>query len=276
MYQDVLINKALKEATDTIYIMSTRVSKPQNVADATQVEEVVAPVQNEETVNEEVQDVEIQDDTEETTDLSDSIFGSIIAAKEEAGEVVKSREDIIKECLADSKHFVMKKNLHIRNVVATTRISSDTGEMTTRLAFNIKEKVFGIEYDNTQLDAFGRPTSKLGLTSIVTSSTYAISGLMKDTPKSALFAGNVARMLAVPNGGVEAVVSDNDNIVNKLYAGGTMDVLIQYVPANTTVVNPFGNSSSTKVYDHDVFIHHVVRLNFGEVGNDVYVATINK
>lgn len=262
--------------------MPTRTVKPQ-VANANQVkdvkaEEVANPIEElvDDVVNIETVEEQAEEQAENVNVDEDSIFGSIIAAKEEAGEVVKTREDIIRECLADSKHFAMKKNLHIRNVVATTRVSSDTGEMTTRLAFNIKEKVFGIEYDNTQLDAFGRPTSKLGLTSIVTSSTYAISGLMKDTPKSALFAGNVARMMSIPNGGIEAVVSDNDNIVNKLYAGGTMDVLIQYVPANTAVVNPFGNSNVTKVYDHDVFIHHVVRLNFGEVGNDVYVATINK
>lgn len=214
------------------------------------------------------------DDNE--SQFAGSVFADIMQAKEEAGEVVESREDIVRRCLADKEHFVMKKNLHIRNVVATTRINSDSGDMTTRLAFNIKEKVFGIEYDNNQLDAFGRPTSKLGLTSIVISSTYAISGVMKDSPKAALFAGDVARMCAIPNGGVEAIVPDRDNIVNRLYAGGTMDVLIQYVPANTAVVNPFGNSSVAKTYDHDVFIHHVVRIGFGEIGNDVYVATINK
>lgn len=189
----------------------------------------------------------------------------------------KTREDIIRECLADAEHFRRFNNLHVSNVVATTYAAKDTGTVVTRLTFVIKERIPGMIQDNNTLDAFGQPVKRIGPSTNVFTSTYAVSGAMKDTARGAIFAGEVADMQAVLAGASERLIVGSENIANTLYAGGVIDVICQYVPANTEYVNPFsaGNDNNVpKVFDIDRIFHHVVRLEFGEVGVDTYMARI--
>lgn len=185
----------------------------------------------------------------------------------------KTRDDIVRECLADNKHFRRVNNLHIKNVKAFARLAKDTGRVITRLTFVVKERVPGMVVDETNLDVFGMPTKKLGGSNNIFTSAYAVSGAMKESAKGAIFADSVANMTAVLAGAAEREIIGNANIANTLYAGGIMDVICQYVPANTPYRNPFSSAdddAEADTFDEDRIFHHVVRLQFGEVGEDAY------
>lgn len=192
-------------------------------------------------------------------------------------EAAKTREDIIRECLADSKHFRRINGLHVKNVKAVVYKAKDTNNPTTRITFVVKETVPGMVKDTLNLDAFGQPTSKLGPTNNIFSSAYAVSGAMKETAKGALFADDVSRLTAPLGTKQEVEIDGVDNIVNQLYAGGTVDVICQIVPANTEYRNPFSsNVDVVTTFPENRIFHHVVNLTFGEVGEDTYRARLAK
>lgn len=185
----------------------------------------------------------------------------------------KTREDILRECLADTKHFRRVNNLHIKNVKAFARLAKDSGRVVTRLTFVVKERVPGMVVDETVLDAFGMPTKRLGASNNIFTSAYAVSGAMKESAKGAIFADSVASMTAVLAGSDEREIVGTSNVANTLYAGGVMDIVCQFVPANTPYRNPFSSAdedTEADTFDEDRIFHHVVRLQFGEVGEDAY------
>lgn len=175
----------------------------------------------------------------------DDIFSDIMSAEDDD---VKSREDIIKELLASGKCKLVK-NLNVKNVVAT---QFDTHAL---LTFVIKEIVIGDVRDKEEVDAFGQPVVRLGKTHNVQTSSYAVSGVMKDTPKTAVFATKVV---------------DSPDFANLLFAGGKVDVLMQYVKAGEEYINPFASNAEPTTFDRDKMIHHVVKVELGEVGQDAY------
>lgn len=161
---------------------------------------------------------------------------------------VKSTEDIIKELIASGKAKRIN-GLTVKNVVATR---FDTH---TLLTFVVKEFVIGDTRDANEVDAFGQPVVRLGKTHNVQTSSYAVAGIMKDNPKLAIFATDVV---------------DTPQTANMLFAGSKIDVVLQYVPANTEYVNPFASNPEPVVFDRDKMIHHIVSLGLGEVGQDLY------
>lgn len=172
----------------------------------------------------------------------------------------KSREDIIRSILSTNTAKRIN-NLHVRNVVVGTRTDGEMSDNGGFLTFVVKEFVFGDTYDQTQLDAFGQPTIKIGRTHNVQVSTYALAGLMKDSAKSAIFAAQVV---------------DNPAKANMLYAGGTIDIVLQFVAAGEEYTNPFATSGEAVTFDRDKVIAHIVKANFGEVGEDLYKAMLLK
>lgn len=227
-----------------------------------------AAAQAEEVVNQaaQVEEAEVETEEEEEAEEASSIFASIL---NEEASVEETRDDIIKRCLLDKQHFTRLKGLDVRNVVATARPTHTT------LTFVVKQFVFGTVYDNNDLDAFGNPTAKLGRTHNVTTSTFAVAGVMKDHAKGAIFAADVAGMQAyLPDGMESAPIVGSANVANLLFAGGKIDVLCQHVPAGEEYINPFASNADAVTFDEDKIIHHVIGLTFGEVGNDVYKARI--
>lgn len=166
----------------------------------------------------------------------------------------KSREDIIKELLASGKAKRLN-GLTVKNVVAT---QFDTHAL---LTFVVKESVIGDTRDANEVDAFGQPVVKLGKTHNVQTSSYAVAGVMKDNPKLAIFATDVV---------------DTPQIANMLFAGAKIDVVMQYIPANTEYSNPFASNAEAVTFDRDKMIHHIVSLSLGEVGQDLYRARLLK
>ena len=243
-------------------------------ANGANVEEVAGIVQG---VN--LEDIVDDDDVDETddngeTDDDDAGFegGSIFEQiMQEVGDSERSQDDIIKECLLDKKHFSRASNLNITNVVATAYHTY------TMLTFVVKQFVFGTVYDDKNLDEFGNPTAKLGRSHNIFTSAYAVSAIMKNSAKQAIFASDVANMTAeLPDGVPSRPITGRDNIAIELFVGGTVDILCQYVPKGTPFVNPFNNKDEDagKIFDTDKIIHHVIRLTLGEVGQDKYLVRI--
>lgn len=160
---------------------------------------------------------------------------------------VKDRDEVIKE-LISSGNAKRINGLTVRNVVAK---EFDTHAL---LTFVVKEYVIG-DTRTEEVDAFGQPIIKLGKTHNVQTSSYAVAGVMKDSPKMAIFAPDVI---------------SNPNIANMLFAGAKVDVIMQFVAAGEEYVNPFAANAEPTTFERDKMIHHVVRLELGEVGHDMY------
>lgn len=172
----------------------------------------------------------------------------------EDADVERSREDIIKELIA-SGNAKRLNNLTVKNVVAT---EFDTH---TLLTFVVKEFVIGDTRDANEVDAFGQPVVKLGKTHNVQTSSYAVAGVMKDSAKLAIFATDVV---------------DTPQTANMLFAGAKIDVVMQFVAAGEEYVNPFASNPEPVTFERDKMIHHIVALNLGEVGQDMYRARLMK
>ena len=166
----------------------------------------------------------------------------------------RSREDIIKELIA-SGNAKRLNNLTVKNVVAT---EFDTHAL---LTFVVKEFVIGDTRDANEVDAFGQPVVKLGKTHNVQTSSYAVAGVMKDSAKLAIFATNVV---------------DTPQVANMLFAGAKIDVIMQFVAAGEEYANPFASNPEPVVFERDKMIHHIVKLELGEVGQDMYRTRLMK
>lgn len=166
-----------------------------------------------------------------------------------------SREATIKQLLASGRAKRLN-GLNVRNVVATT-FDSDAGSHTL-LTFVVKEWVVG-DCRTGELDAFEQPIIGLGKTHNVQSSSYAVAGVMKDTPKLAIFAKEMV---------------DNPELANLLFAGGKLDIVMEFVPKDTDYVNPFATNPTPARFDRDKVIHHIISVSLGEVGEDVYHARL--
>ena len=227
MLQDARTNKVDKATTVVIDIMSTRTTTAAPAVNPVVEPEATAPVENAAEV---------------------SFFDQF--SNEEA-EQEKTREDIVAELLL--KPNVKKlSGLHIKNVVTNT--TKDVPFLT----FVLKEWIIG-DTRGTSTDAFGVPEIVLGRTHNAVVSAYAVSSVMKDSPKTAVFAQRVA---------------EGSDVANILFAGGTIDLLMEYVAAGETYVNPFSATATETVFDRDHVLIHVLALNLGETGRDAYAAVL--
>lgn len=203
---------------------------------------VVVPAVEDEIV---VSEVEETEDDVFADDEEDDIFA------DDSDEL--SKEDVIRMLLANKKHCRLYKNLTVRNVVHNTDANGFVF-----FTFVVKETVKG---DVTTEDENGMLVKSIGSTHNIVSGGYSIVSVMKDTPKSAIFAADVL---------------NNPKLCNDLFTGGKVDVIAHYIPANTEYINPFSSSNIPTTFDRDRILHYVIKLSFGDVGVDRYNAYINK
>ena len=229
MLQDAITSKVDKATTVVIDIMSTRTTTAAPAVNPVVEPEAAAPVENAAEV---------------------SFFDQF--SNEEA-EQEKTREDIVAELLL-RPNVKKLSGLHIRNVVTNT--TKDVPFLT----FVLKEWIIG-DTRGTSTDAFGVPEIVLGKTHNAVVSTYAVSSVMKDSPKTAVFAQRVA---------------EGSDVANILFAGGTIDLLMEYVAAGETYGNPFSATATETVFDRDHVLIHVLALNLGETGRDAYMAMLSR
>ena len=188
---------------------------------------------------------------------------------------VKTQADIVRECLTRPKEFKLHKNLRIKNV-KTVVYRASTGNRTTRITLIVDKPIAGMVKDSKNLDAFGEPTVKLGPSTNVFTSAFALSGAMKESPKGAIYADKVSSITAVLLDNKPVEVTGKDNLPNILYAGGECDILCQLVPAGHPYHNPFSTKDEDDgtIFPINRIFHHVVRVSFGEVGEDKYRADL--
>ena len=229
MLQDAITSKVDKATTVVIDIMSTTTTTAAPVANPVVEPEATAPVENAAEV---------------------SFFDQF--SNEEARQE-KTREEIISE-LVKKPNVKKLVGLHIKNVVTNT--TKDVPFLT----FVLREYIIG-DTRSTTTDAFGVPEVVLGHTHNAVVSAYAVSAIMKDSPKTAMFAQRVA---------------EGADIANVLFAGGTMDILMEYVAAGETYINPFGRATTPTVFERDHVLVHVIGITMGEVGRDAYAAMLSR
>ena len=229
MLQDAITNKVDKATTVVIDIMSTRTTTAAPAANPVVEPEATAPVENAAEV---------------------SFFDQF---SNDNAEQEKTREDIVAELL-QSPRVKKLTGLHIRNVVTNT--TKDIPFLT----FVLKEFIIG-DTRSATTDAFGVPEIVLGKTHNAVVSAYAVSSVMKDSPKTAVFAQRVA---------------EGSDVANILFAGGTIDLLMEYVAAGEEYVNPFAAVATPTTFDRDHVIVHVLALNLGEAGRDAYAAMLSR
>lgn len=256
MLQDAITNKVDKATTVVIYIMPT--TRRTTVATATTAAPASAAVPEVEDAN--ILDPEVEIPEAEMPEVdTDANAGSEDAhstnffdqfASDEDG-VEKSREEIISE-LVKKPNVKKLVGLHIKNVVTNT--TKDIPFLT----FVLREFIIG-DTRSATTDAFGVPEVVLGKTHNAVVSAYAVSAVMKDNPKTAMFATRVA---------------EGADVANVLFAGGSMDILMEYIAAGEAYINPFSRATTPTVFERDHVIVHVIGLTMGEVGRDAYAAML--
>lgn len=229
MLQDAITSKVDKATTVVIDIMNERTTTAAPAANPVVEPEVTAPVESAASV---------------------SFFDQF---SDNGDTVEKTREDIVSEMLL--KPNVKKlTGLHIKNVVF-----NNTRDVPFYVLV-LKEYIVG-DTRNGAVDAFGIPEVTLGKTHNCIISAYALSAVMKDNPRTAVFAARVA---------------EGSDFANDLFAGGMLDILMEYVAAGETYVNPFSSNGQETVFDRDHVLCHPLAITMGEVGRDVYAARINR
>lgn len=248
MLQDARTNKVDKATTVVITIMpttrttvatATNVAEPEMVSASAPAAAPTAEVE-----------VEVTPAPEEAVENAASTnFFDQFASDEDSVE--KSRDEIISE-LVKKPNVKKLVGLHIKNVVTNT--TKDVPFLT----FVLKEFIIG-DTRSATTDAFGVPEIVLGRTHNAVVSAYAVSAVMKDNPKTAMFAQRVA---------------EGADVANVLFAGGTMDILMEYVAAGEAYTNPFGRVTTPTVFERDHVLVHVIGITMGEVGRDAYAAML--
>lgn len=179
---------------------------------------------------------------------NDVQLNNVFSMLNESEGSANDRDAIIKELLA-SGNARRVNGLHVKNVVATALDNH------TLLTFVVKEEILG-DVRSADTDAFGDAVLTIGKTHNVQTSTYAVAGAMKDcSAKLAIFANEIV---------------DKPAIATRLFAGGTLDLVMQFVPKDTDYVNPFASTATPVRFERDKIIHHVIGLTMGEVGQDMY------
>lgn len=250
MLQDARTNKVDKATTVVITIMPTT---RRTVVDTTTTTRVgdVHEVEDASVIVPDVHEVDAHDaeDTDAGSEdgTSTNFFDQFVSDE----DVEKSREEIISE-LVKKPNVKKLVGLHVKNVVTNT--TKDVPFLT----FVLKEYIIG-DTRSATTDAFGVPEVVLGKTHNAVVSAYAVSAVMKDNPKTAMFATRVA---------------EGADVANVLFAGGSIDILMEYVAAGEEYVNPFSRATTPTVFERDHVLVHVIGLTMGEVGRDAYAAML--
>ena len=244
MLQDAITNKADKAAAVVIDIMpTTRTTTTPPV--------VNPPVDDAPVDDAPVDDAPVDDAPVDDAPVDDAKVSFFDQFADNGETVEKTREEIVSE-LVKKPNVKKLVGLHIKNVVTNT--TKDVPFLT----FVLKEFIIG-DTRSATTDAFGVPEIVLGRTHNAVVSAYAVSAVMKDNPKTAMFAQRVA---------------EGADVANVLFAGGTMDILMEYIAAGETYVNPFGRATTPTVFERDHVLIHVIGITMGEVGRDAYAAML--
>lgn len=199
-------------------------------------------------------DVESDDDVDDTDDVfNDEDDDEVSIFDDDDDEDESSKEDIIRKLLADKKHCKQYKNLTVRNVVYGV-----DAEGYSFFTFVVKEKIKGRVSVET---ADGTIVNTIGNSHNVIIGGYSLASVMKDSPRTAIFASKIF---------------GDEDFANELFAGTKINVIAHYIPANTKYVNPFASKQKEVVFNQDKMLYYLVDITLGDVGMDIYREHIRK
>lgn len=219
----------------------------------TEVSEVVEQ-STENIIDDDVDTDDVIDDDD--IDDTDSVFNDDdddVSIFNDDDEDESSKEDIIRRLLADKKHCKQYKNLTVRNVVYGV-----DAEGYSFFTFVVKEKIKGRVSTET---ADGTIVNTIGNSHNVIIGGYALASVMKDSPRTAIFASKIF---------------GDEDFANELFAGTKINVIAHYIPANTKYVNPFASKQKEVIFDKDKMLYYLIDITLGEVGLDIYREHIRK
>lgn len=149
----------------------------------------------------------------------------------------KSYKQIIKSLLSDG--WKAKKNLRVRNVTITKKEGYDM------LTFVVEPPVPGYVTDEN-----GNYVE--GTTNNIYSSTFAVSGVLKETEHLGWLAQNI---IAKPK------------LANHIFTGGTVDVIYKKIAEGEEFANPFSTSAEPTEMAHDTYIYYITNLHQSKNGD---------
>lgn len=206
-----------------------------------------------------IDDVDVDTDDvidDDDIDDTDSVFNDDdddVSIFDDDDEDESSKEDIIRRLLADKKHCKQYKNLTVRNVVYGV-----DAEGYSFFTFVVKEKIKGRVSTET---ADGTIVNTIGNSHNVIIGGYSLASVMKDSPRTAIFASKIF---------------GDEDFANELFAGTKINVIAHYIPANTKYVNPFASKQKEVIFDKDKMLYYLIDITLGEVGLDIYREHIRK
>lgn len=199
----------------------------------------------------------------------------------------RSMLEIAEECAVNNPDFfVIQRNIPIVRASSVTYRNDNIVDITTKITMtvdlnkmdkSIYPGVFGTVFLKEK-DALGRNKTALGFGNLVTTTSYSLASAMSRCDVRLAMVSRVVRdMKKLPTEltkGASAVVDLQDDYANKIFAGATIDILCQYVPARTKVTSPFASDKEGKDYDHDMILHHVIGIRLGPIGEAVVAKLI--
>lgn len=221
----------------------------------TEVSEVVEPTA-ENIINEDDDDADdVVDDTDDddNVDVFNDEDDDDVSIFDDDDEDESSKEDIIRKLLADKKHCKQYKNLTVRNVVYGV-----DAEGYSFFTFVVKERIKGRVSTET---ADGTIVNTIGNSHNVIIGGYSLASVMKDSPRTAIFASKIF---------------GDEDFANELFAGTKINVIAHYIPANTKYVNPFASKQKEVIFDKDKMLYYLIDITLGDVGMDIYREHIRK
>lgn len=148
----------------------------------------------------------------------------------------KTYAEIIKSLIADG--WKRRNGLKVRNVNCTEK------DNYTMVTFSVVPPIPGyvLNEDNGEYE--------LGQTNNVYSSSYAVSGAMKEDDEMSWLANSIV---------------DKPKFINALFNGGEIDILSREISAGEEYTNPFG-SGEPQTFEHDTIVNLVIGLHLGKNG----------
>jgi hypothetical protein len=180
-----------------------------------------------------------------------------LVEKKEASQK-KSVTEIVKELLATG-NAVRYNNLSIERITIGDVIPSSIPNAVpnTRIYLKLGDNVLG---EVNELNELGNSEQTIKSTDFISTSTFGINLAVGEDKFLRIFSSEI---------------TSNPKKVSDLFLGGKCDVISQFVPAGEPFINPFNNGNSeskTYIYDKDRVFHHIVRIELGEFGKEVYAS----
>lgn len=166
-------------------------------------------------------------------------MNTVEATVEQTNVAAKTTSSVITKLIANGAKRV--NGIGVKNVNVTEK------DTYTMVSFTTNKPVEGFVND-------GNGIFTKGMTNVIFSSLYAITGTIKEDEDLAWLSNTIL---------------SNPKSLPLLLSGAKIDVVQHFVAAGEEYINPFTTRTNVEptVYDHDVIINYIVGVKLSAVGN---------